>query len=539
MLVAVAAMASVSAQNTPTVQVKSIADLVGLRVPTINTRLTALVTGRASENDGGGGVFYYDHGSSATTNRGTCFKPANTSGRWLRQYTGAVNAKWFGAKGDGFSDDTAALVNLCASFPGLCQLYFPHGTYLITQPLVFTGAFTLTGEGKIATQLRWASETQSGSDAMIMIGGETEDYTGYRIEHLTLNGNLKTPLVQVNERRDGSLYDVWFYGGADYAVQFNNSYYMHIQDCKFQNCSGDGIVLNGASANRVTHNSFHDLGGRAIYYASAGNGDMYIGNSFESLNTALEMPKSPSQGIMTFYGNYTETVTNHFVIGESGSGSTPGPIIIEGNAFASTSPSIKFLGGITHLRFAHNQVGCGVVMSTNVEQLWLEQNIYPIGGITNNALQTIDADDVSNPSFSGDLRVSNAVRANNFFGTNNARALRLGAGDRVTTPSYSLQIETTEGTIGDLSRYITNLTETIGWRVLADQNGPIFSVLGSNQPARIFLGGTNKFSVTPNGLRMYGLFPTYANNAAALSGGLVAGEIYRTGGDPDVINIVH
>jgi len=31
----------------------------------------------------------------------------------------------------------------------------------------------------------------------------------------------------------------------------------------------------------------------------------------------------------------------------------------------------------------------------------------------------------------------------------------------------------------------------------------------------------------------------YANNAAALAGGLVAGDLYRTNGDPDVVCIVH
>ena len=33
--------------------------------------------------------------------------------------------------------------------------------------------------------------------------------------------------------------------------------------------------------------------------------------------------------------------------------------------------------------------------------------------------------------------------------------------------------------------------------------------------------------------------PTYANNAAAIAGGLVAGDFYRTGGDPDTVCVVH
>jgi len=31
----------------------------------------------------------------------------------------------------------------------------------------------------------------------------------------------------------------------------------------------------------------------------------------------------------------------------------------------------------------------------------------------------------------------------------------------------------------------------------------------------------------------------YANNAAALAGGLVAGNLYRTGADPDTVCVVH
>ena len=31
----------------------------------------------------------------------------------------------------------------------------------------------------------------------------------------------------------------------------------------------------------------------------------------------------------------------------------------------------------------------------------------------------------------------------------------------------------------------------------------------------------------------------YANNAAAIAGGLVVGDFYRTGADPDVVCVVH
>jgi len=47
-----------------------------------------------------GGTFIYDSSKVAEHNDGTNFNG------WIRQYSGAVNVKWFGAKGDGITDDT-------------------------------------------------------------------------------------------------------------------------------------------------------------------------------------------------------------------------------------------------------------------------------------------------------------------------------------------------------------------------------------------------------------------------------------------------
>jgi hypothetical protein len=68
-------------QTTPTTQVKTIADLVALRIPTINNRLSALVTGQnVTENDGGGGVFFYDGSDVTSYQSGDCIQ-ASSFGR--------------------------------------------------------------------------------------------------------------------------------------------------------------------------------------------------------------------------------------------------------------------------------------------------------------------------------------------------------------------------------------------------------------------------------------------------------------------------
>ena len=44
---------------------------------------------------------------------------------------------------------------------------------------------------------------------------------------------------------------------------------------------------------------------------------------------------------------------------------------------------------------------------------------------------------------------------------------------------------------------------------------------------------------SPNSkLAVLGL-PVYADNASAITGGLTAGDFYRTGGDPDLVCVVH
>lgn len=65
--------------------------------------------GYYAPGDGGGGEFYWDGTSTAADNGGTIIKVAGHTGSWLRIFSGAVSPKWFGAKGDGTSNDTTPL----------------------------------------------------------------------------------------------------------------------------------------------------------------------------------------------------------------------------------------------------------------------------------------------------------------------------------------------------------------------------------------------------------------------------------------------
>lgn len=46
-------------------------------------------------------------------------------------------------------------------------------------------------------------------------------------------------------------------------------------------------------------------------------------------------------------------------------------------------------------------------------------------------------------------------------------------------------------------------------------------------------------AIQSSGVKFAVGLPTYANNAAAVAGGLKVGALYRTGGDPDAVSVVH
>lgn len=111
----------------------------------------------------------------------------------------------------------------------------------------------------------------------------------------------------------------------------------------------------------------------------------------------------------------------------------------------------------------------------------------------------------------------------------------------------------------DGNEYIDSLADgylDLGATTEVRLNGPATRVtgdlyVGNNaavDPAIVFDGDSNDGQITYMEDEDYFIFsarlnitgiPAYANNAAAIGGGLVAGDLYRTNGDPDLLCIVH
>lgn len=85
-----------------------------LQSTTVEAGKSYYLSGRSTVGDGGEGFFYGVTGAAAGTyvdNGGTILVPSggNGSSAWLRFIEGDVSVKWFGAVGDGTTDDTNAI----------------------------------------------------------------------------------------------------------------------------------------------------------------------------------------------------------------------------------------------------------------------------------------------------------------------------------------------------------------------------------------------------------------------------------------------
>lgn len=197
----------------------------------------AFVGGYHALGDGGGGTFYYDAGASDTDNAGTVIAPNAGSGRWKRIYSGAVNVKWFGAKGDGTTDDTAAIN---ASIAASKDILVPPGTYKVSSTITIPDNGSIIGEGRAQSVI--LADSISGST----IYNGSSFTTGQRVSGLKITG-VATTGIKIYNCSPCYVGDVHVHGTFDYGFEFSLSF-----GCKLEYLSTDGATI-GVAAFRVSN----------------------------------------------------------------------------------------------------------------------------------------------------------------------------------------------------------------------------------------------------------------------------------------------
>jgi hypothetical protein len=157
----------------------------------VSGQATSVVAVEACSNsgDGGGGLFYWST-SNITDDGGTFIVPAaggdggvkSVGPGWVRIYSGPLNVRWFGARGNSSHDDTSAInaaIAVANELPApnnvSQSIYFPTGFYLVTSALtpVTANNVTFLGDGSDSSVLYCPTGTcfQFGTASYAIVGG--------------------------------------------------------------------------------------------------------------------------------------------------------------------------------------------------------------------------------------------------------------------------------------------------------------------------------------------------------------------------------
>lgn len=151
--------------------------------------------------DGGEGMFVYiSTDTTSADNGGTIIIDAQNHRYYRERQSQIVSVKWFGATGNGSTNDTAACQNADTFARSISNAvtYFPAGTYMVSQLVVYTDSNWL-GDGRNSSIIMSiiGSNTDviygNNSNSNWGISGNTQIYVnGCTLRFLTVNGNYNS-----------------------------------------------------------------------------------------------------------------------------------------------------------------------------------------------------------------------------------------------------------------------------------------------------------------------------------------------------------
>jgi hypothetical protein len=281
------------------VTAESVADLV-----LVDTDADVVnLLGFYESGDGGGGVFFWDSTlRQANHNGGTVIDPEHSAtpgaagwwaaensgtGCWVRNYAAIILPEWFGAKGDGTTDDSGAINAAVLSLPPFGTLFLDASDgYAITgitipskssirltgAKLILSGsgttAITMTGtcDGVEIDHIEIVGDGVISSAQLGIVNSSGQDLTNISIHDNYIHGVRVA--ISANADLSGSVSDwrifnnhikdiVGIDSGQGYGIHTANGSFILIYDNILDNCSRHSIYLaKGYSVhNRVYNNT--------------------------------------------------------------------------------------------------------------------------------------------------------------------------------------------------------------------------------------------------------------------------------------------
>ncbi|NSX07228.1 right-handed parallel beta-helix repeat-containing protein [Pseudomonas lini] len=239
------------------------------------------------------------------------------------------NVQNFGAKGDGITDDTAAIQSAidAAAAAGGGQVYMPTGTYIVSggeEPsdgcLMLKSNVYLYGDGMGATTVKVAdgSDTKITGVIRSAYGEETHDFG---VSNLTIDGNRDSTTGKI---------DGWFNGYIPGEAGYDSN--VTLDSVEIKDCSGYGFDPHEQTVNMVIKNSVSHGNGLDGFVA-----DFLSDSTFEN-NIAYDNDR---HGFNIVTSTHDFTLTNNVAYNNGGNG-----IVIQRGSEDIPSPSnITITGG--------------------------------------------------------------------------------------------------------------------------------------------------------------------------------------------------
>ena len=300
------------------VVVDSIANMKNLN-PEIEANATVELLGYYSKGDGGGGTFYWDSTSIEDDNGGTIIEATGVvDGRWIRNYKGAVNVKWFGAKGDGIVDDTVAIqaaidyVNLKKGG----EVYLPSGTFSMSNTLILKENVHLKGSFSTSWDTSNGTILKNSTTDVIHIG-DSNNLQGFGLSFITIQGNISNiGLRTYNGANDILLYKISIHNCSS-GVIIDRSWTLDANRVATHSCINGFEFVDSSSGGGMTSLTFNNCG----VYNSSGIGWNFIddGVEYSSLyncfvdGASVGINYSAASRSISFYNFGFESITNTLV----------------------------------------------------------------------------------------------------------------------------------------------------------------------------------------------------------------------------------
>jgi hypothetical protein len=180
-----------------------------------------------------GGVFVYNSSKSSENDGGIVFNG------WVRKYEGPVNVKWFGAKGDGVTDNSniiTNLMNMVSSSTSSTVIKFPEGVFVVDDIRIPTGVI-LKGVAPMNGWTRLSGDYTKGSVLKLKDGSNNNVLF---IENSTQNCGIINLIIDGNKSNQTDYKSNCLYIQATDFRAFG----VVIKGNKFVNAKGWGVYAN-------------------------------------------------------------------------------------------------------------------------------------------------------------------------------------------------------------------------------------------------------------------------------------------------------